>query len=84
MSTYWRDGDIRGYTTEELITLYLGEHPEDDRGVGSHIYADDGSGPHDVMTCPVAIRFSKWGVANGYFDKENSDRFMALLKETKA
>ena len=80
MSTYWREGDIRGYTIDELVTFYLGEHPEDDQGVGSQIYVDDGRGPFDVMTYPVTLRFSEWGVKNGYFKQENHVKLVKMIE----
>jgi hypothetical protein len=32
------------------------------------------------MTYDAAIRFSQWGVENGYFAEENHERLVALLE----
>jgi hypothetical protein len=66
---------------EELVTLYLGEHPEDERYFGSQVMCAGGEGLHAVMTYPAAIRFSRWGVENGWFDQENHERLVALLEK---
>jgi hypothetical protein len=70
------------FSLEELIALYLLEHPEDADGF-VHGTPDGWEEPTDLIQCDVALRFGAWGVKAGYFRPEDHARFVAQHQRTR-
>jgi len=79
-----RDLRKQDWTTAELVPLYLIEHPEEAEYFGFDVTLDDGTPHQNVMTLDAALRFSQWGVENGYFLQKNHQRLVALIDRMRA
>jgi hypothetical protein len=67
------------FDAEDVIALYLLEHPEDEEGVGCATF----NGVEDqIIRNDVMVRLGRWGVERGYFDKELVQQFITWAEQT--
>ena len=68
--------------TEDLIPLYLLEHPEDEKYF--HYAIPNGCiKPDNLVELDASVRFSLWGVKEGYFTWEDHLRLVEIVNKTK-
>lgn len=65
------------FETDELIALYLMEHPEDEAGLG--VMTIDGV-DEQCLSAEVLVRFARWGVNSGHFDTQKVQEFVAWVE----
>ncbi len=65
-------------TSDDLIALYLLEHPEDEDGF---LVAEVDGEALQVVKVDVLARLGRWGVAREYFDPELVEQFVKAVEE---
>jgi hypothetical protein len=64
---------------EELMALYLVQHPEEEAFFfDDDVVLDNGQRASGVVTVDAALRYSQWCYDNGYIDRAAYDRSMRL------
>ena len=65
------------YEAEDVIALYLLEHPEDEEDVGTATF----NGIEEQMIkFDVMVRLGLWGVERGYFNEELVQEFIKQVE----
>jgi hypothetical protein len=65
---------------EDILALYLLEHPEDDAGVGTATFT---GAEENIIKGPVLLRLARWGIEKGYFDPEKVRRDMQWMEQAQ-
>jgi hypothetical protein len=65
---------------EDIIALYLLEHPEDEDGVGTATF---GGIEEQMIKGDVLRRLAQWGIEKGYFDEERVQRDIGWMEKAR-
>jgi hypothetical protein len=67
------------FEAEEVIALYLLEHPEDEAGVQTATTAEGTE--EQIIHMSVMVRLGRWGIERGYFDEKEVQKFITWVEQ---